>query len=285
MFRAGQVGRLEIARKIALFVEYGLLALLIIAAAGAVWAVLIVSNLKTTPSVPWCLPILLLFLYLLWEYLGGKGWPKSTAMGRRHLRRANPVSAEAFAWTAVAGGFAVTALAGLWIIAFQLFHIPPNPLLPANFVSSRLFVGAIIAGASLLAPITEETAVRGYLQTVLEKELTPVVAIALSSFVFALAHVSQGVAWPKFLVYFLVGVTFGTMARLNDSILPVIPVHIAGDVTFFLLVWPHDATRRVVLESGADVWFWVHVTQAVVFTFLTVLAFKRLNHVQPRSLR
>jgi membrane protease YdiL (CAAX protease family) len=214
------------ARKIALFVGYGLLALFIIGAAGAVWAAPIVSNLKATPSVPWCLPTLLLFLYLLWEYLGGKGWPQSTAIVRRHLRRANPVSDKAFAWTAVAGGFAITALAGVWIIAFQLFRIPPNPLLPSNFVSSRLFVSAIIAGASLLAPITEETAVRGYLQTVLEKEFTTAVAIVLSSFVFALAHVSQGLAWPKFLVYFLVGVTFGTMARLNDSILPVIPVHI-----------------------------------------------------------
>lgn len=271
------------ARKIALFVGYGLLALFIIAGAGAVWAALIVSNLKATPSVPWCLPTLLLFLYLLWEYLGGKGWPQSTAIRRRHLRRANPVSAEAFAWTAVAGGFAITALAGLWIITFQLFRMPPNRLLPANFVSSPLFVGAIIAGASLLAPITEETTVRGYFQTVLEKECAPAVAIALSSLVFAIVHISQGVAWPKLLVYFLVGVTFGTMARLNDSILPVIPVHIAGDVIFFLLVWPHDAMRRVVTEGGADAWFWVHVAQAVVFTFLTVLAFGRLSRVQPRS--
>lgn len=272
------------ARKFALFVGYGLLALLIIAAAGAVWAALIVSNLKATPSVPWCLPTLLLFLYLLWEYLGGKGWPRRTSIGRRHLRRAKPVGAEAFAWTAVAGGFAITALAGLWIIAFQLFRMPPNRLLPANFVSSRLFAGAIIVGASFLAPITEETAVRGYLQTVLEKEFTPAVAIALSSFVFALAHVSQGVAWPKLLVYFLVGATFGTMARLNDSILPVIPVHIAGDVTFFLLVWPHDAMRRAVREGGADAWFWVHITQTVVFSFLTVLALRRLSRIQPRSL-
>jgi len=271
------------ARQIALYIGYGLLALFIIAAAGAVWAGLIALNLKATPSVPWCLPSLLLFLYLLWEYLGGKAWPQSTAIKRRHLRRANPVSAEAFAWTAAAGGFAITALAGLWIITFQLFRMPPNPLLPANFVSSPLFAGAIIAGASLLAPITEETAVRGYLQTVLEKEYTPAVAIALSSLVFATAHVSQGVAWPKLLVYFLVGVTFGTMARLNDSILPVIPVHIAGDVAFFLLVWPHDAMRRMVREGGSDAWFWVHVTQAVVFTFLTVMTLKRLSRA-PRSL-
>jgi membrane protease YdiL (CAAX protease family) len=179
--------------------------------------------------------------------------------------------------TAVTGALAITALAGIWIIVFQLFRLPPNRLLPANFVSSPLFVAAIVAGASLLAPITEESAVRGYLQTSLEREFTPVTAVVLSSCVFALAHLSQGAAWPKLLVYFLVGVTFGTMAYLNNSILPVIPVHIAADVTFFLLIWPKDATRKLVWESGADTWFWLHVAQAVLFTLLSVLAFRRLS--------
>jgi membrane protease YdiL (CAAX protease family) len=264
-------------RKTVLFVAYGLLALFIIAAAGAIWGALIFSNLKTTPSFPWCLPVLLVVLWLLWEYLGGKGWPSSTAARRKRLRRANPVSGERYVWTAVTGALAITALAGIWIIVFQLFRLPPNRLLPANFVSSPLFVAAIVAGASLLAPITEESAVRGYLQTSLEREFTPVTAVVLSSCVFALAHLSQGAAWPKLLVYFLVGVTFGTMAYLNNSILPVIPVHIAADVTFFLLIWPKDATRKLVWESGADTWFWLHVGQAVLFTLLSVLAFRRLS--------
>jgi membrane protease YdiL (CAAX protease family) len=264
-------------RKTVLFVAYGLLALFIIAAAGAIWGALIFSNLKTTPSFPWCLPVLLVVLWLLWEYLGGKGWPSSTAARRKRLRRANPVSGERYVWTAVTGALAITALAGIWIIVFQLFRLPPNRLLPANFVSSPLFVAAIVAGASLLAPITEESAVRGYLQTSLEREFTPVTAVVLSSCVFALAHLSQGAAWPKLLVYFLVGVTFGTMAYLNNSILPVIPVHIAADVTFFLLIWPKDATRKLVWESGADTWFWLHVAQAVLFTLLSVLAFRRLS--------
>jgi membrane protease YdiL (CAAX protease family) len=267
-------------RKIALFAAYGLLALVIVAAAGALWGVLVIANLKTTPSLPWCFPALLLVLWLLWSYLGGKGWPHSTSEKRRRLRRANPVSRAAFAWTALTGALAITALAGIWIVSFQLFRMPPNRLLPQNFVSSPLFTAAIIAGASLLAPVTEETAIRGYLQTILEREFYPVTAVILSSVVFAIAHVSQGVAWPKLLVYFLVGLTFGTMAYLNNSILPVIPVHIAADITFFLLVWPKDATRRLVSTAGADGWFWLHVAQATVFSVLTVLAFMRLKRLQ-----
>jgi membrane protease YdiL (CAAX protease family) len=263
-----------------LFAGYGLLALFIIAAAGAIWGALVLTNLKTAASFPWCFPALLVVLWVLWRYLGGWGWPQSTAEKRRRLRRANPVSGAAFGWTALTGALAITALAGIWIVFFQLFRVPPNRLLPANFASSPLFAAAIIAGASLLAPITEESAIRGYLQTVLEREFTPVTAVILSSVVFAIAHVSQGAAWPKLLVYFLVGLTFGTLAYLNNSILPVIPVHIAGDVTFFLLVWPNDATRKLVSEGGADTWFWLHVAQGIVFGLLTVAALMQLKRVQ-----
>jgi membrane protease YdiL (CAAX protease family) len=267
-------------RKIGLFAGYGLLALFIIAAMGAIWGALILANLKTTPSFPWCFPALLLVLWLLWEYLGGKWWPQSTAEKRRRLRRANPVSRAAFGWTALTGTLAITALAGIWIVFSQLFRMTPNRLLPANFASSPLFAAAIIAGASLLAPITEESAVRGYLQTKLEGEFTPVIAVILSSVVFAMAHLSQGTAWPKLLVYFLVGLTFGTMAYINNSILPVLPVHMAADITFFLLVWPNDAARKLVSEGGADTWFWLHLAQAVGFSLLTVLAFMHLRDVR-----
>src|SRR5262249_48219132 len=151
-------------------------------------------------------------------------------------------------WSALAGMLAIVALAGLWIILFQLIRMPPNLLLPANFVSSPFLVAGIILGASLVAPIAEESAVRGYLQSVLEREFRPMTAVTLSSFVFALAHVTQGLSLPKLLVYFLVGVTFGAMAYFNKSILPVIPVHIAGDLAFFIFVWPYDAARKQVWQ-------------------------------------
>jgi hypothetical protein len=49
-----------------------------------------------------------------------------------------------------------------------------------------------------------------------------------------------------------------------------------GDLTFFTLVWPHDSARRLVSDSGADNWFWIHVAQAMVFTVMAVWAFQRL---------
>ena len=65
---------------------------------------------------------------------------------------------------------------------------------------------------------------------------------------------------------------------------PRIPVHIIGDLTFFTLVWPYDATRQLVWEGGADRWFWIHIAQAIIFTALAIPAFVRLARVCKRSL-
>jgi membrane protease YdiL (CAAX protease family) len=136
--------------------------------------------------------------------------------------------------------------------------------------------------ASLVSPITEESGFRGYCQVILEGEFRGVVAILISSVLFALAHFTQGFLWPKLLVYFLVGLVFGMMAYVTGSILPGIAVHIIADLTFFTLVWPFDTTRQLVWKGGADLWFWLHALQAIIFTVLAVIAFKRLARLGGR---
>jgi membrane protease YdiL (CAAX protease family) len=110
----------------------------------------------------------------------------------------------------------------------------------------------------------------------LERDFSGPVAIVISSVFFALAHITHGFLWPKLLVYFLVGLVFGVTAYLTNSILPGIPVHIMADMSFFTLIWPHDTARRLVWEGGADTWFWVHAAQALIFTLLAILVFRRL---------
>jgi hypothetical protein len=78
------------------------------------------------------------------------------------------------------------------------------------------------------------------------------------------------------LSYFLVGVAFGATAYITKSILPAIPPHIVGDLTFFAMVWPRHAARQLVSESGTDSWFWTHAAQTVVFAVLAIWAFARL---------
>ena len=256
-------------------IGFGLLAFAITILAGGIWSALLVTNLQRSTAVPWSVPVMGLLLWLIWSYLGGKGWPQSTSDARRHYLRANRRSARTYLWSFAAGVLSVVALTGYWIVLFRLVKMPPNAL-PDVSSYPRMTVALMILMGSLVAPFMEEAGFRGYFQVALEREFRGSVAVAVSSLVFALAHFAHGILWPKLLVYFLVGVAFGATAYLTNSTLPAIVPHIIGDLTFFTLVWPHDAARRLVFDSGTDIWFWIHVAQAIVFTLLAVSAFQRL---------
>ena len=256
-------------------IGFGLLAFAITVLAGGIWSALLVANLRSSPAVPWSVPAMALMLWLMWGYLGGKGWPRSTSDARRHYLRANRRSARTYLWSFAAGVLSVVALAGYWIVLFRLVKMPPNAL-PDMSSYPRMTVALMILMGSLVAPFMEEAGFRGYFQVALEREFRGWVAVTVSSLLFAFAHFGHGILWPKLLVYFLVGVAFGTTAYLTNSTLPAILPHMIGDLTFFTMVWPHDAARRLVLDSGPDNWFWIHVAQAMVFTVLAVWAFQRL---------
>jgi membrane protease YdiL (CAAX protease family) len=216
-------------------------------------------------------------LWLLWRYLGGSWWPAGSAEARRRLLRSRLVPARSFAWAAVAGALALVALAGLWIVLVRLTGAGGNPTIAGIAPMPALTVALTLVVASLVSPLTEEAAFRGYAQVLLERRLTPVAAVAVSSALFALWHgPTQGFAPSKLLFYLLVGIVFGTIACLTSSVLPAIPVHIAGDLLFFTAIWPHDATRTVIWAHGPDAWFWLSAAQTLVFAGLAVLAFRRL---------
>lgn len=263
------------ATRVLSIIGFGLFAFAITILAGGVWSALLVTNLQSSPAAPWSVPLMGLLLWVMWSYLGGKGCPQSTSAARRRYLRANTRSVRTYLWSFAAGVLSVIGLAGYWIVLFRLVKMPPNAL-PDMSSYPRMTVALMVLMGSLVAPFMEEAGFRGYFQGALEREFRGPVAVAVSSLVFALAHVAHGILWPKLLVYFLVGVTFGATAYLTNSTLPAIVPHIIGDLTFFTLVWPHDAARRLVRNSGTDIWFWIHVAQAIVFTVLAVSAFQRL---------
>lgn len=261
------------------------LASLGVAALGTItWGPLAVLNLGLTPAVPWSVPAEGLALVLIWAWLSGRWRPVRWAAARRGLLRSRVVSPAAFAWAAVAGGLSLVALAGLWIVLVRMTGAGGNPTLPTTAVYPAITVAAVILMASLVSPLTEEAAFRGYGQVLLERRFPPVVAVALSSLFFALYHgPTQGFQPSKLAFYFTVGVVFGTIAYLTDSVLPAIPVHIAGDLLFFTSIWPNDAGRTLIWTHGADPGFWLNVAQALVFAGLATLAFRRLRAVTRRA--
>jgi hypothetical protein len=107
-------------------VGFGLLAFAITILAGGIWSGLVVANLQSNPAVPWSVPVMALLLWLAWSYLGGKGWPRSTSEARRRYLRAKRKSGPTYLWAWIAGVLSVVALAGYWIVLFQLVKMPPT---------------------------------------------------------------------------------------------------------------------------------------------------------------
>jgi membrane protease YdiL (CAAX protease family) len=257
----------------------GILAFVLTVLAGGVWTVLLISNIATSPAIPWAVVVMALLLWLMWQYLGGKWGPQSTSEARRRYLRARPVSGQMFAWALVAGLLSIVALVGSWIVLFQLVKIPTR-VLPSFTGYPLLTVTLVLVMASLVSSLAEEVGFRGYFQGILEQKVSGPVAIVIMSLVIAPAHgLTQGFVWPILLWYFFADVMFGVMAYFTKSILPGIVVHSVGLLIFFTLVWPYDAQRRLVWETGANTGFWLTVVQAIVFSTLAILAFSQLARV------
>lgn len=257
-----------------------ILASLITGFGAGIWIALLVTNLATGPAIPWAVFVMAIVLWLLWLYLGGRGWPTRTSDTRRAYLRANAVPRPVWVWALLAGVLSLVALAGFWIALVEIVGAGGNPTLPDYSQYPALTVTLGILMGSLVSPITEEAAFRGYAQVILERVFPAVIAIGVSSVLFALWHgPTQGFVWSKLLFYFVVGVVFGTIAYLTDSVLPALPVHILGDLTFFFLIWPYDAARPLIWRDGADAWFWLHAAQAILFATLAVFAFRQLARI------
>jgi membrane protease YdiL (CAAX protease family) len=266
----------SVGRKIVATAWAALLAFAILIVGQAIWGGLLEANFRNSPrAVPWSVPAMAVVLWAIWKYLGGSWWPPKTSQARRRARRANPVSATVFLLSFLAGALAMAALAGCWIVFLQLAKTPANALGDPSKYPWFTIVPLMLM-SSLVSPIVEEIAFRGYCQQILERHFSGTVAVLISSLLFMLAHANHGWYWTKLSVYFLAGIVFGAIARLTHSILTSLPVHIFGDLTFFTLIWPRDASRLLVSAGGADQWFWAHVVQAVVFTVLAILVFGRL---------
>jgi len=267
-------------------VLWSILVASLIAIFGAgVWTALISTNLRYTPAIPWAVPVMALILWAMWAYLGGKGWPRRTAEARRAYLRANRLSPRLWMWSLLGSIASLIALAGLWIVLVELVGVGGNPTIPdySQYPWYTVVLGLMMG--SVVSPLTEEAAFRGYAQVKLERVFPVAVAVLIASLVFAFWHgPTQGFYWSKLLFYFIVGIAFGVTATLANSSLAALPAHILGDLTFFFLIWPFDKTRPLVWRDGANVWFWIHIIQAALFAVLAVLAFRRLARTA-RNLR
>ncbi len=87
--------------------------------------VLFYANLQWWRAVPWSAPLVILWLWMFWQYFGGRWWPASTSQARAEGLAARPLSPRMWRWALVAGG--------LGMISIALLSIVLSPITPKTF--------------------------------------------------------------------------------------------------------------------------------------------------------
>jgi membrane protease YdiL (CAAX protease family) len=218
------------------------------------WSVLAGANFKLRPSIPWSVPVMAVYLWAYWRYVGGKGWPASTAESRRRDLRARSLSGPVWRWSLLAGSLGVASLLALRV-AFESVLAAGRECFPDVSAYPSLTVASIIAMASAVAGVAEEAGFRGYMQGPIERRHGPVVAVLVVGTLFWLAHfthyIGQGWVFLGLFWYFLgAAAVYGALAYLTGSILPGVVLHALGNVLGFGVLWWASSSAAPAPRTG-----------------------------------
>lgn len=257
-------------------------------AGTTVWSILLGLNLKFAPSIPWTVPAMVVLLWAYWRYLGGKGWPRSTAETRRASLRVHRVSGSLWVWALTAGVLSVASIVNLQLVYARLVRVPVERVpdlwrYPSITVLCALLMSAAVAG------FMEEAGFRGYMQVPIERRYGPWTASMVVAVMFGLSHFSHGFAHTvsRLPYYFAISIAYSAIAYLSNSLLPVVVIHACGDALEFLYVWLRGAppARPLLWQSGPDVSLWIHLGLGAFLGVLAIGAFRKLASISPLERR
>ena len=223
------------------------------------------SNLQFGIAVPWAILPTAVFLWVYWQFLGGRWAGPATAARRRRDLRANNLSPRLWAASLAAGLLGFGALIALLVFAARLVRLPDAapivmpPDMPAVTALALIVMGSIVAG------VTEEAAFRGYMQGPIERRYGVAIAILVNGLLFGLLHFPTHPADVLWMLpyYVAVSAVYGGLTWAANSILPALVLHAAGDVVVLIRWWltgrPEwqigSTPPPLVWESGIDVQF------------------------------
>lgn len=240
---------------------------------------LFAANLKW-PAAPWSAALIAVYLWLYWQYVGGRWWPRSTSAARRRDLRAVPLSRVLWRWSLLAGALGIAALTTL---TYALGRLVPLGLDFPEVLEElpTMTMVTMVVTISIMAGMVEEAAFRGYMQSRIERRHGPVTAILVVSVFFVLAHLPTSIAaLPRMGLILIASIGYGVLAWMTGSILPGLVLHAAGDIVGFGLLWlslrGSSATSELPVRGLDNPMFWANVVETLVLAILTVWAFRRL---------
>jgi membrane protease YdiL (CAAX protease family) len=189
--------------------------------------------LKATTPIPWLLGLQVVSGIAAIFYTRWRARQSGVSLGELGLTRERLGSDLLYG---VAGWCAALPLVFVFgFLSQKLFHgsgATPNPVLPLLAAERTPLSRALIfAMAALGAPIFEELFFRGVLFSAFRRVGPWGLAVALSGAIFALVHPMQD--WLPILV---LGVAFGTLRELRQSLVPGIVAHFLQNAFAFLML-------------------------------------------------
>lgn len=278
-------------RRIPVAVRAVIVGCTVLSAGGIITGPLVLANLRLWPQIPWSVPLLAVYLWLFWQYLQGRGWPRSTSGARRQGLRAYRLSPRVWRWAMLAGYLAMASSFALHGVVGRLaplrYGVPEvlNPFPPVTLL-------CVLFAISAKAGIVEEAAFRGYMQGPIEKRHGIVVAIVVVSLVFGLGHLTDsqpGMTVSRMFFIVTASVVYGILVHLVDSILPGLVLHATGDAIGICWIWwlsTHPGSGYSQLgfaDALRDRGFLVNGVVTIVFGVAAVWAFRRLAGVVKRE--
>jgi membrane protease YdiL (CAAX protease family) len=226
------------------------------------WLVLFLLNIQHLPTVPWNVPLGLLFLWVTFSYFNGRWAPRSTSKPRQISMRARRLTRREWQWSLLAIPLLALLLFSFIIVFYRLtgIHIPED-----DFDLSALPWWTLLPSLVMLsinAGVSEEAGFRGYMQGDLEAHYGPKIAIISTAVIFWLLHLNHVSGPARFALLIVMGLLLGSLAHAANSILPAIVAHAFVDSFAFItgaggigLEGIHDITP--IAETGVDVRFMI----------------------------
>ncbi len=243
---------------------------------------LFIANMAIFPSIPWSVPVILLYLWVVFQFFNGRWGTRASSPARQQSMRARRLGTKEWgaAWSAIIP--VMIFFIAVTIVSYRLIEVPSEELLPSDMpwwsVYSTLLMISIIAGVS------EEAGFRGYIQAPLEKRYGPWFAISVASVLFWLAHLNHANGVPRVLALFIMGASLGALALCARSILPAIIAHAAADTIVFMGsvsgIGPDYLWIPVpIKESGMDGFFWVTIGVVIISGIASAVTLRRLSAI------
>jgi len=250
------------------------------------WFGAFLANTRYMPEVPWNVPVGLLYLWIVFSYFNGGGWPRSTSAARRIAMRARSPSRRQWLWSLLYCVLTLVFLAAIINVVYRFIVVPaPTPMDTSMLPWWSLYPSLLML--SINAGVAEEAGFRGYIQGGLERRYGPVTAIIATSIIFWLAHLNHPDGASRIVLLIGYGLALGALTWAVQSIWPAIVTHAFCDAVSFMTIasgfGPDWFMKRPAQfsETGVDATFVVFSVLLVVSILAGILVLARLRRLTP----